>query len=365
MCVVRLRYGILICFIIARRMFINQQILTEATPVAAAAVPRRSISFASEFMASCRCGNRGELHWPVHANLNSSEPRAEVVDDDKMAVFAIAADNMAKVVSQGSRSAAPMTAGLLHRCLRTRTMWRTSSDFKGRVNSTGHSAQGFAVPDKVQYPRACGELCLTTSKPDRQRAYLATLHGFGKFAQRWTPAEVCALDILVMMQPFLADVAADVAPAVFFCFLVLSQGQYMGEPSQQTFIELQPCNDMLDVKAPHGTELEIMFNDFIQPMSVRSAPLQQQHVGTMRTYSEQELAAKFVDDTTIGAGTGQVCKLDKVIVRTLRFTDLSLQRVRVDGFADAEAFEISLIDQVKERKPKPGKSKRIDLCSDM
>ena len=124
---------------------------------------------------------------------------------------------MAKVVSQGSRSAAPMTAGLLHRCLRTRTLWRTSSDFKGRVNSTGHSAQGFAVPDKVQYPRACGELCLAIGDPDRRRAYLAILHGFGKFAQRWTPAEVCALDILVMMQPFLADVAADVAPAVLIC----------------------------------------------------------------------------------------------------------------------------------------------------
>ena len=58
---------------------------------------------------------------------------------------------------------------------------------------------------------------------------------------------------------------------------------------------------------------------------------------------------------------GRVCKLDKVIVRILRFTDLSLQRVRVDGFADAEAFEISRIEQVKERKPEPGKSKLIDL----
>ena len=337
-------------------------------PVVPAAVPARRVSFASDYMLSCRCGG-GEAHWPVHANLNSAESRAEVAADDKMAVFAIASDNMAKLLPQENRNKFPLGAGLLQKCLQSTSLKAGSKEWNQRTSAFGISRAGFSVPDKVLYPRACGEVCLESSPLDVRRAYLSMLAGLLKFAQLWKPPEVSGSDILVMMQPYAADVAADVDPAlpVFFGFFALSQGKYAGEPAQQTFVELQVCNGMFDINNLCGTELEVKFDDFIQPVSVRSVPLQQQHVGAMTTYSEQELARKIVDDATfVAEGGRQICKLQRVVVRCLRFTDLSLRRVRIDGFVDAEAFEMMVGVTAKEREAKGRKQKRrVDLCGDV
>ena len=314
-------------------------------------------------VASCRCGRQGSSHLLPSASLNSLEPAAAVLDDDKKALWGIAAANFAKRPQQNVDGNFPLSVPVIHKCLRAKSMIGAHKSFADQVNSMGQAPAGFSFPDNVCYPTACQQICLASSTLDVTRSYLAVLVGLAKFVRQWKPSSVSSSDILLMLQA----VADDGSSSVVFCFLCLSLGQAAGQPPEQTFAELKSCSAIADYSDLGGVKLELAFEQFIAPMVRCRSPLNQQTLGGIKCLSEQEMAALFVESSTRMFGGREKCVLNNVTIRKLRFRDIDLKRVEVEGF-DGEPFKIEVhAAEVKKGKAKGSSSqaaRKLDLCSD-
>ena len=238
--------------------------------------------------------------------------------------------------------------------------------FKNQVNSMGKAPDGFSFPDGVVYPSACDDVCLESCTLDVRQCYLAVLSGLAAFAKQWKPTDVSSEDILLMLQSFANDGSS---PAVVFCFLSLCQGRHVGQPSQQTFVELQPRGIIADYSDLRGVVLEIIFETFAVPLRKCRTPLNQQEFGPMKNLSEDDMAVRFVECCTSSTSVRtDKCNLDRVVVRRLRYDDISLCRVKGERFHDAVPFTIEIRPQPKMKKTKAGSSgsaPKVDLCSDV
>ena len=98
------------------------------------------------------------------------------------------------------------------------------------------------------------------------------------------------------------------------------------------------------------------------------SPLNQQTLGAIKCLSEQEVAALFVESSIRMFGGREKCVVNNVTIRKLRFRDIDLKRVEVEGF-DGEPFKIEVhAAEVKKGKAKGGSSqaaRKLDLCSDL
>ena len=314
-------------------------------------------------VASCRCGRQGSSHWQPSAILNSLEPASEILDDNKTALYGIAADNFAKRPWKKVDGNFPLSVPVINKCLRAKSLIGAHKSFAQQVNSMGQAPAEFSFPDKVCYPTACQEICLTSSTFDVTRSYLAVLVGLTKFVGQWKPSSVSSLDILLMLHA----VADNGSSSVVFCFLSLSLGKAAGQPPEQTSAELKPCSAIADYSDLGGVELELAFEKSVAPMVRCRSPLNQQTLGAIKYLSEHEMAARFVESSTRMFGGREKCVLDNVTIRKLRFRDIDLKRVEVEGF-DGEPFKIEVhAAGVKKGKAKGSSSqaaRKLDLCSD-
>lgn len=148
-----------------------------------------------------------------------------------------------------------------------------------------------------------------------------------------------------------------------FFMLPLVVGRSGNQAAQQAFVRLRHSGgELADVA---GLELALSFVDFVPPEGRRSPPVDQQHVGAIDTLTEQQLAKRIIQLAWPGGGA-KSCTLHRVVIQSMRYRDVDLAHIVVDGEGDLRhCVEFGTI-----AKPRPSKGPNLaprkrDMCSDL
>lgn len=183
-------------------------------------------------------------------------------------------------------------------------------------------------------------------------------HGFGRFANQWKTSEIASQDLL-----FAVTTAPDFV--VHFVMLPFHQVKAGLNQAEQMFVFLEkeaPPGDLLE--GFFGVTLRIKFEDFAPPDPECRPPLNQQSSGRFRVLSGEEFAKQLVTEVSDISEVG----LQRVIVRRLKFKDIDLSRVAVDGYWSDSSFHIDIPapgSEPERKKTKTQHTPKNDLCGDL
>lgn len=168
-----------------------------------------------------------------------------------------------------------------------------SHNFKQQVSQgPGVPPNEEAFPQKVTYPKVCGQLCLCHTPVATLAPYLAALQGFRTVAMRFSNTTALINEDVVLaveITPF----GAQEPSRVLFVWFILMSGQSGPNPPTETFVEMKPEGAVEVGSNYNGISLRFEREAFVKMEKKFRAPMHRQQLGAFRQVTEQQLAAKI------------------------------------------------------------------------
>lgn len=195
-----------------------------------------------------------------------------------------------------------------------------------------------------------------------QRWVRVVSRGLGSFrSPRASQPQVESLtvDVVVMVRSEFGDGQRH---SEFF-MMPLVGGRNGHQAAQQAFVRLHHSGG--EVAEVAGLELSLSFVDFVPPAGRRPPPLEQQQSGAVDILTEQQLAARIVQLASLG-NAANPCTLHRVTMQSMRYRDVDLARVVLDGECSARhSIEIAGVAKAKQPKDSKQASRKRDMCADL
>jgi len=168
-----------------------------------------------------------------------------------------------------------------------------SQSFKRRVSQgPGAPPPEEAFPQKVKYPKVCGELCLHHTPVATLAAYFVALKGFLKVAKNF-PSATALINQDVVLAIDITPVGAQEPSRVIFVWFIVMSGRSGPNAATQTFVEMKPEGEVEVGSNYAAIILRFEREAFVRLEKKFRAPMQRQQVGAFHQFTEQQLAAKI------------------------------------------------------------------------
>jgi hypothetical protein len=174
-----------------------------------------------------------------------------------------------------------------------RGIGRLSQDFKQQVSQgSGVPPIEEEFPQKVKYPKVCGQLCLCHTPAATLAPYLSALQGFRTVAMRFSgTTSLINEDVVLAVE--ITPLGTQEPSRVLFVWFILMSGQSGPNPPTETFVEMKPEGPVEVGSNYNGISLRFEREAFVKMERKFRAPMHRQQLGAFRHVTEQQLAAKI------------------------------------------------------------------------
>ena len=261
----------------------------------------------------------------------------------------------------------PMTPLMMQRACARGGMESVAQSFGQKANfvrqPVGPEQQ---FPNRVQYPRHCGELCMHES-PWATRAWFLSLKvALLRCAQRFgSPVDLPLLDVVLAIE--VHKQLGGPADAVHFVAMAASSSRSGQHDPTQTFVEFNRVAGELNTDLT-GLRLQFASRAYVPLRRRVRSPMNRNTVGALSCLSEEELIMQVLGSVQ---PDGQPIRevpscVARVLIRRLRYHDATLGAIVTDGVD--ESFEAVELDRPIPQQRPPLAQRRcsaFDLCREV